>query len=203
MIPGLNVMFVASAAVLLAGLATPAQAAEPACQRFAADSRFAAILQACEPFVALLPDRALPAGKVDCSQYADNVRQRCEVFLTAGRALLANPSLAAPYDAYRKKAWITAAQTESLPLQLAVMTFHAEHQRFPDTLAEVAVDQPALQYAREIRLGAAGAVIVLLPQSIAAGAELQLLPVITGESFSFRCTARAIASDWLPASCRD
>ena len=202
MITRLTLMRFIPAAVLLAGLAAPTLAAEPACQHFAADSHFAGVLQACESFVTQLPDRALPAGKLDCSLYADNTRQRCEVFWAAGRAVMADPALAAPYDVYRKKAQLTAAWVESLPLRLAVMAFYAEHQRLPDTLAEVTVDQPALQHAREIRLGAAGEIVVVLPDSIAASAELRLLPVIAGASFSYRCRAKGVATDWLPLFCR-
>lgn len=189
------------ATLLLATVAGLSHAGPSGCERFAGLPAFETVLQRCEALVAVLPQQQLPP-RLDCTTLEGEAGPRCVAFREAGEALMRQSPHAEAYADYRNKAAVLAAWVETLPLRMALMTFHAEHGRLPATLAELGAPLPPWQHARAVALGADGEIVVSLPATVVPGGELRLLPQMDANGLlAYQCQARAVAPTLLPPAC--
>lgn len=189
-------------ALLLAASAGVAAAQPSACDRFGVEPALSEVWQTCQALDAVLPQQQWPP-RLDCAVLQGEAASRCTAFRQAAQQVMQQPANAAAYADYRNKAAVLAAWVETLPLRMALMTFHAEHGRLPATLAALGSPLPPWQHARAVTLLASGEIVLSLPAEVAAGGELRLLPQTDANGLLvYQCQARGVAPRLLPPACR-
>lgn len=188
--------------LLFATSASVAAAQPSGCEPFAVQPDFTRVWQACQELVAVLPQQQLPP-RLDCAVLQGEAVTRCMAFRHATETLMQQPAYAAAYAHYRNKAAVLAAWVETLPLRMALASYHAEHGHLPATLAGLGQPQAAWQHASAVALLPNGEIVVSLPATVVAGGELRLLPQQDDVGLlTYRCQGRAVAAALLPPACR-
>ena len=201
----LRILVCCATCTLFSLLTTDAFAEDGRCAEFARDERARLVKIACDSFAEELLPREIPKGKLDCDSYVDKARDKCMVFVNAGKEFMARPDVAAEYEKYIKRARLSGVMVSAFDHKMRVQEYFLDNKKYPNSNIQAGINKDySDKDVTGISIGRNGVITVFVSAALANSGKIIFIPQLqSDESISFKCLSQNIEISLLPKACRD
>lgn len=174
------------------------------CADFALDERASDVKAACDNFAEELLPQEIPAGVLNCDNYANETRDKCTVFINAGKAFMARPDVAAEYEKYTKRARLIAVIISAFNHKMQVIDYYLNHGKYPNSNSQAGIKEAIHDKdVAGIDIGDNGVITISTSPELAIDGAIILTPTPqSNNSIEFDCASRNIDKILLPKQCQ-